>query len=168
MNSSFLILTFRFLALFLAQVLVFDHINLFGFINPCIYLIYIYLYPAPSQRLTFLFTSFLLGLLVDMVSGTGGVHAAASVFVAYARPLVLKFSFGVLYDNHHIKFSSVNLNTLFIYISLLTFFHHIILYALDVFNIQLIFIILKQIFFAGFFSILLNFLIIMLLKRKKA
>lgn len=167
MSSKIIIIALRFVILLLFQVLVFDYINLFGYLNPCVYLIFIYLYPVQNNRLLFLFVSFLLGLFIDMISGTGGVHAAASVFAAYSRPVVLKFSFGVLYENQTVKFSNVDRRAMFIYITILTVFHHAILYALDAFNLSLIFTILKQILFAGIFSIILNFIFITLLSRKK-
>ena len=166
MNNKIFIISLRFLILLLAQVLVFNYFRLFGFI-PCVYLIFIFLYPTSNNRLLYLFVSFLLGLFVDMISDTGGVHAAASVFIAYARPVVLKFSFGVLYENHAIKFSSVDKSAMLIYISILTILHHLILYTLDTFNLSLIFTILKQILFAGLFTIVLNFLFIVLFSRKK-
>ena len=94
MNNLVFINISRFVGLVLLQVIVCNNINFLGYINPNIYVLFILLYPVANNRLLFIFLSFLLGLSVDMFLDSGGTHAAASVTIAYIRPLFLKFSFG--------------------------------------------------------------------------
>lgn len=104
---------------------------------------------------------------MDMFLDSGGVHAAAAVFLAYARPLFLKFSFGTLYDHQTIKLSNMELGSLITYVSTTTIFHHLILFNLEIFNISQILLILKKTLFSGIFTFVLCMLLILLFKARK-
>jgi rod shape-determining protein MreD len=157
----------RFTLLLLVQVVICNHINFFGYISPYIYIIFIFLFPIKDNRLNLLLVSFFLGVLVDMFSDSGGVHAAASVCLAYARPILLKTSFGMSYEHHSIKFSTTEIGNLITYISIGTVLHHLILFTLEVFNISNILLILNKTLFSSMFTIVLSFLIIILFNRNR-
>lgn len=157
----------RFILLLLVQVVICNHIDFLGYINPYIYIIFIFLFPIREERLALLIVSFLLGMLVDLFSDSGGVHAAAAVSLAYARPVLLKSSFGMLYEHQSIKFSTTDIGSLITYISLGTVIHHLILFSLEIFNISNIIIILKKTLFSSIFTILLSVLIIILFSRNR-
>lgn len=167
MNSSLASNTIRFIVLLLAQVTICSNINLLGYINPFIYIIFIFLYPVKTNRLIFLILAFNLGLLVDMFLDSGGVHAAASVLLAFSRPVFLKNAYGTLYDNQTLKLGNSEFGALFTYISLSTLFHHFALFNLEIFNISQILLILKKTLFSSIFTILLSFLLILLFKTRK-
>lgn len=167
MNNVISINTIRFVVLLLLQVLICNHIDLFGFINPYIYIIFIFLFPIKDERLLLLLTSFLLGMLIDLFSDSGGVHAAAAVSLAYARPILLKSSFGMLYEHHSIKFSTTDIGSLITYITFGTLIHHFILFSLEIFNISNILLILQKTLFSSIFTIILSILIIILFSRNK-
>ena len=167
MNSFAGILGLRFILLLLAQVVICNNVNFLGYINPYIYIIFIFLFPIRDSRIVLLIVSFLLGMLVDLFSDSGGVHAAASVTLAYARPLLLKVSFGMLYEHQSVKFSNTDIGSLFGYVALGTLLHHLILFALEVFNISDILLILKKTLFSSIFTIILSILIIVLFSRNK-
>jgi len=160
-------LSLRFIALLLVQVVVCNNINFLGYINPYIYIVFIFLFPIRDSRIVLLLVSFLLGMLVDMFSDSGGVHAAAAVTLAYARPLLLKMSFGMLYEHQSVKFSNTDIDSLITYVGLGTLLHHFILFSLEVFNISNILLILKKTLFSGIFTIILSILIIVLFSRNK-
>jgi len=160
-------LSLRFIALLLVQVVVCNNINFQGYINPYIYIVFIFLFPIRDSRIVLLLISFLLGMLVDMFSDSGGVHAAAAVTLAYARPLLLKMSFGMLYEHQSVKFSNTDIGSLITYVGLGTLLHHFILFSLEVFNISNILLILKKTLFSGIFTIILSILIIVLFSRNK-
>jgi len=167
MNSVIASNSIRFVVLLLVQVVICNHINFLGYINPYIYIIFIFLFPIRDDRLAFLLASFLLGMLVDMFSDSGGVHAAASVCLAYARPILLKTSFGMLYEHHSIKFSNTEIGSLITYITFGTLIHHFVLFALEIFNMANILLVLKKTLFSSIFTILLSVLIISLFSRNK-
>ena len=157
----------RFILLLLVQVVICNHINFLGYINPYIYIIFIFLFPIREDRLVLLLSSFLLGMLVDLFSDSGGVFAAAAVSLAYVRPILLKSSFGMLYEHQSIKFSNTDIGSLISYISLGTVIHNLILFSLEIFNISNILLILKKTLFSSIFTIILSVLIIILFSRNR-
>ncbi|MGV6830711.1 MAG: rod shape-determining protein MreD [bacterium] len=158
MNRSAIEQTTRFIVLVLLQVLILNNINFLGDINPYVYVLFIALFPVINNRMTFIFLSFLIGLCIDIFSDTGGVHAAASVFVGYARPLFLKFAFGMTYEHQTIRISQSDVGQRLIYFTLIILVHHVILFSLEIFNLSMIPSILKLTLFSGIFTILLSIL----------
>jgi rod shape-determining protein MreD len=167
MNSTLGLNIIRFISLLLAQVVICNHINFLGYINPYIYIIFIFLYPIHENRIPLLLVSFSLGLSIDIFSDSGGVHAAATLVLAYARPILLKASFGTLYEHQSVKFSATDMGSLFTYIIFGTFIHHLVLFSLEVFNVSGILQILKNTLFSGIFTLIVCILIIVLFSRNR-
>ena len=167
MNNVTTINTVRFILLVLAQSLVLNNINFLGYINPYIYILFIILFPIKNNRMLFIFLSFLLGLSVDLFLDSGGVHAAACVTMAYVRPLILKFSFGMIYEHQTIKFSNTEFGQRLTYFSIIIFIHHLLLFSLEIFNASNILLILKKTLFSGIFTILICLLITVLFSSKR-
>ena len=157
----------RFVVLILAQVLIFNNINFLGYINPYPYILFILLFPVNNNRLLFIFMSFMLGLFVDIFSDSGGVNAAACVTIAFIRPAVLKFAFGMIYEHQNIKFNNTEFGNRLIYFSILTLIHHFIMFSLEIFNISNIILILEKTLFSSIFTIILCVLISVLFSSKQ-
>ncbi|OIQ27949.1 MAG: rod shape-determining protein MreD [Bacteroidetes bacterium MedPE-SWsnd-G2] len=163
-NTSTQIL--RFLGLLLLQVTICNNINFLGYINPYVYVLFVLVFPINVNRQLFLFLSFLLGLCVDIFSDSGGVHAAATVALAYFRPPVLKFSFGAMYDYQTIKFSNTEIGSRIGYFTLLVVLHHLILFSLEVFKFSEILLVLKKTLFSSLFTIFICLLFTVLFSKK--
>lgn len=71
------------------QVLVFSHIQFRGMANAFPYIYFIIALPFGMSGRSVLAYSVLLGFVVDFLSGTLGVHMAATVFVGYLRIILL-------------------------------------------------------------------------------
>ena len=166
LKNDFFINTMRFIVLVLIQVLLLDHINFLGYINPYLYILFIVLFPFTGNKTLLILLSFLLGLTIDMFVDSGGVHAAACVFIGYFRPLILKFSFGVSYEYNSVRIHRTDLSNRLIYVGLMVFIHHLILFFLETFNINHILLVLKYTLFSGIFSIILILGTISLFSRK--
>lgn len=80
----------RFVLLVLAQILFMNHLSFYGFLTPYIYVMFILLLPLETKGWALLLFSFLIGITIDLFSGTLGLHASASVFTAFIRPLFIK------------------------------------------------------------------------------
>ena len=89
MIKSFSKYIIRFVILVLLQVLIFNNIQLSGFIIPCFYVLFILLLPFETPRWSLPLIGFLLGLCIDLFTHTPGIHASATVLMAFARPFVL-------------------------------------------------------------------------------
>ena len=167
MNNIVLRIILSFIGLVLLQVLVCSNINFLGEINTYVYVIFIILYPVTNNRLLFIFLSFFIGYTVDIFLDSGGVHAAASVSIAYIRPLFLKFSFGAAYDYQSIKFSNIDFSRRLIYFLLLIVIHHLILFSLVVFDKTKAVLILQQTVYSSSFTLILSLLFSSLFSRKE-
>ncbi|MFI1744317.1 rod shape-determining protein MreD [Thalassobellus sediminis] len=166
MNSVISKNIIRFFVLALIQVLICNHVNFLGYLNPYIYILFIILYPTKDNRILFIFLSFLIGLSIDLFSDSGGIHAAASVLIAYIRPVLLRFSFGVQYENYAIKFDNIEFGSKLTYITLITLLHHILLFSLEIFSFSKILLVFQKTLFSSIFTILLCMLITIIFSRK--
>lgn len=166
MNNTVFLHIGRFIALVFLQVVLFNNINFLGYLNPYIYIMFIALFPVKNNRFIIIFLSFLIGLSIDFFSDTGGIHAAASVFIAYIRPVILKFSFGMIYEHQSINFSNVEFGEKLTYLTILAFLHHFMLFFLEVFSASQIILILQKTIFSSIFSILLILIITFIFSKK--
>lgn len=167
MNSLLFSNIIRFIALVLLQVLICNQMNFLGSINPYIYILFILIYPVKNNSLSFLFTSFVLGILIDIFMDTGGAHAAASVTIAYMRPVFLKFSFGAAYEYQAIKFNDADLLTRVIYFTLLILIHHFVLFILIIFDNSKAGMVVSNALSTGLFTLFLALTLTTLFSRKE-
>ncbi|WP_046756546.1 hypothetical protein [Kordia jejudonensis] len=158
----------RFVIAVLVQVLICNHIDFLGYINPLVYIYFLLLFPFNANKSLFLVIAFILGLTIDMFSDTGGAHAAACVIIAYIRPFVLRFSFGISYEHQSIKLENTAFGQRMLYIIILTFIHHFFVFLLEIFNISNILIVLRNTLFFGIFTILVITLSVTFFSRKNS
>jgi hypothetical protein len=81
---------FRLAIFILVQVYVLNKIPfLHRFIVPYLYFLFILWLPFSISRLGLLLVGFVTGLTLDYFTQTPGLHAAACVLIAYARPFII-------------------------------------------------------------------------------
>jgi hypothetical protein len=156
----------RFIALVFLQVFLLNNINLVGYINPYIYILFILLFPLDGNKGLLILLSFLLGLSVDIFEDSGGVQAAACVFIAYIRPWVLKYSFGVSYEYNSVKLHKAAPMERFTYLASMVFLHHFVMFILEIFSFNHISLLLKSTLFSGIFTLLLIYGTLILFTKK--
>jgi rod shape-determining protein MreD len=151
---------FRFIGLVLIQVLIMNKINFYGFLNPNVYILFILLLPFETSGWLLLLLSFIMGITIDLFSGTLGLHAASSVFVAFVRPSIIKFvGEKPEYDiTTQPKLEQMGLKWFMAYALLMVFAQTLFLNLLDVFSFDEIW----QTFLRVVVSTLFTFLFIML------
>ena len=71
------------------QVLLFNHIHLFGYATAYIYLLFVLKMPRFATRNEQMMWAFALGLIVDMFGNTPGINAAAATVLAFMRNYIL-------------------------------------------------------------------------------
>lgn len=168
MNSLYFKNGFRFLLLIVVQGLVFNHINLFNYLNPFVYILFIILFPVRKNIAPFLILSFLLGLSVDFFSDSGGIHAAASTFIAFIRLPYLKFVLGKSdFDYLLFHVGGLPLSKAVLYVSGLTFTHHLIVFSLEYFSLREFSTILSKTFYTSLFTIFLIILALILFSKRR-
>ena len=167
MNNSVLKTILSFIGLVLLQVIICSNINFLGDLNPYVYVIFILLYPVTKNRLLFIFLSFLLGFSIDLFLDSGGMHAAASVAIAYIRPVFLKFSFGAAYDYQSLKFSNTDFTQRLVYFLFIIVIHHFILFSLVLFDENKIALIIEQALYSSIFTLIICLLLTSLFSKKE-
>jgi len=155
MNLFSLISTVSFITLILGQVLLFNHLHIFGSINPILYLLFFIFYRFESNQTILILLSFLLGFLVDFLSQSGGAHTIASLTVGFLRPLIIRYSFGVTMELPQSYFTDSRTLNKFIFLILLTLIHHLIYFTLVYFSLDAILLITKNTIFTTLFSLIL-------------
>ena len=128
----------RFFFLVFLQVLILNHINLGGYINPYFYIYFILLLPFDLPRWLLLVSAFILGISIDIFTNTIGLNAAACVFMAFCRPFVISaISSGpesLIGDTPSLRNQGVKW---FLYYSIiLVLIHHFALFFLEIFRLS--------------------------------
>jgi hypothetical protein len=167
MNSTLLYNLTRFILLLAVQVLIFNNINFLGFINPYPYLLFIVLYPVNGNKNALLLSSFLLGLLMDLFWNSGGIHTTACLTLAYLRPYLFKFSFGLSYEYQTVKILDKLSPERFSFIVLSVILHHFTLFILEIFTLMSIWEIIVRTLVSTIYTTILSILIIYLIKPIK-
>ena len=149
--------TLRFVILVFIQVAILNNIQISGFINPYVYVLFILLLPFETPNWVLLVLSFFLGLSVDIFSNTLGMHASASVFMAYLRPYVLNYlsvrdgyEQGTRPGVFHYGFA-----WFFKYCIALVLAHHSFLFFIEVFSFSNLSETIIRIIFSAFFTLTL-------------
>lgn len=79
-----------FLALFLAQVLILNHVHLFGVGIPLLYVYFAVTFRRHFPKWLILVSCFLLGLSIDIFSSTPGLASTVLTLVGLAQPYLLE------------------------------------------------------------------------------
>jgi rod shape-determining protein MreD len=166
MNNEILSNGLRFIFVAALQIFLVNNIELFGYVTPYLYVLFILLYPINSSRELFLVLCFLLGFTIDVFENSGGIHAAACLCMGYLRPLALKTSFGVSYEYNTIKINDMPLGGRITYVAVLVFVHHLILYSLEIFDLDHTLLLLKTVLIGTLFSSVLLITTLILISRK--
>lgn len=167
MNSTLLVNIFRFVLLLAVQIIIFNNMNFLGYISPFPYILFIILYPVNGNKSGLLIASFLLGLIMDMFSNSGGIHTTACIVLAYFRPFIFKFSFGLSYEYQTIKLNDVLTPERFSFILLSVVIHHLILFTLEAFQFSFILDVLLRTLLSTVFTLLICIIIIYLIKPNR-
>ena len=154
-SNRYFINALRFALLVMVQVLVFNRLNFFGFINPMVYILFLYWYPIKENRAVFISIGFLLGLVIDIFSDTLALHAASTVTIAYLRPTIMRFVFGINYEFQSFKLSNTTRVQQITFLALLIVAHHVIFFTLEIFSLANLLVILKKVIFTGIGTLIL-------------
>ncbi|MGJ8745574.1 rod shape-determining protein MreD [Polaribacter sp.] len=152
-------LALLFLFLLFLQVLVLNNINFLGYVNPYLYISFVFFYPLKENRFTFLFLCFLLGISVDFFSDSGGIHASALLCIGYLRLFFINVFFRKdTADFSFFKLESEAFGKVFNYVVTLTVIHHFVLFSFANFSLQNGTHVILNTLFSSIFTLLLFFL----------
>jgi len=120
-----------------------------------VYVIFFYWYPIKGNRALFMIIAFLLGFIIDIFSDTMALNALASLTIAYARPVLMRFCFGVNYEFQNFSFKNTTNIQRVTLLALMVLIHHLIFFSLEILSIAHILLILKKVFATGIVTLIL-------------
>ena len=151
-----------FVSLMALQVLVLNQIEIGLGIQLMVYPLFILLLPVEMSVTLLLLLAFSLGILIDAMSNTYGLHASSLLVFAYFRPLIFKLSAPrdgydpLMETNFHTMGYKWFIKTF----GVLLLIHHFWFFSLEIFKLnELIFVLQKT----GL-SLILSFLLCLLLQ----
>ncbi|MBN1819251.1 MAG: rod shape-determining protein MreD [Prolixibacteraceae bacterium] len=124
-----------FVSLVLLQVLILNFIQFSGYINPYMYVLFILLLPISTPRYFVVILGFILGLVIDIFSNTVGMHASATTFMAFARPIVIELiSSREMDKSDYPGLNQYGFQWFLYYSAILVFLHHIFFFYVEAFT----------------------------------
>jgi len=114
-----------------------------------VYILFLYWYPIKENRAAFIGLSFILGLSIDFFSDSMALHAASTVTIAYIRPTIMRFVFGVNIEFQSFRLGSSTKAQQITFLALLIVVHHLVFFTLEIFSIANILLILKRVLAIG-------------------
>ena len=145
---------FRFVVVILFQVLVMDNVMISGYMIPYVYILFILLMPFETPRWVQLLSGFALGLVMDLFSGTLGMHTAATVLIAFVRPYLLDLlASRDGYDPEtYPRIHYYGFLWFLKYAALIVLIHHLALFYLEVFQLKQFFSTLLRVILSSILS----------------
>ena len=136
MSSTFILRIIRLFVILSFQVLVFNHIHLFGYITPLVIGYMMVCFHQGTSRMELLLWGFTTGLLFDIFSNTAGMASAACTLVAMTQPKLLSmFTPRDASDTIIPTFKTLGFWNYILYTTLLMSILHGTFYLLDAFTL---------------------------------
>lgn len=158
---SLMILLYLFLQIFFLRNLV-----LFNYAFCFIYIAAVLLLPADIDRMYLLLIGFATGFIVDVFSNTFGMHASATVMIAYLRPFLIQYQMDSKgSERAEIGIRSQGFGSFLGYLLPLIFIHHAMLFLMEVNNFGMILYTLLRIGASTLFTTILIVILELFSKR---
>ncbi|HEC45086.1 MAG TPA: rod shape-determining protein MreD [Bacteroides sp.] len=147
----------RLIVLVMVQILIVNNIQINEYFLPQFYILFILLLPFETPRWLLLVSAFTLGISVDLFTQTPGMHAAASVFMAFLRPWILEMS--APRDGYETgtfpRLYYYGFQWFLRYTVILVLAHHFVLFYIEIFRFTEFFSTLLRVLLSSLFSIIL-------------
>lgn len=155
MTNRLLKYSLIFIILILLQVLIFNNIEFSGYVNPYVYVLFILILPLEIPARILLFISFLTGLIIDIFTGSIGIHTSASLFAGFFRPYVLSIiSPRDGYEQgSELSLGNYGLYWFFVYSVIIVLIHHTVLFYFEVFSLKGFFRTLLRVILSSAFTL---------------
>lgn len=144
-----------FFGLMLLQVLILNHIHLFGVATPLLYVYFILKFESGTSKNEVLLWAFFLGILIDIFADTPGMNAAAIVLMAILRPTFLRlFTPRDMLDSIVPSFKTLGVSSFLKYVVTMVLIHHLALIFIGFFSFGNLLMLLLQVVASSLLTIL--------------
>ena len=132
---------FLLIGLMTFQILVLNRLDINYYINPYIYPLFLMLLPFSTPSWVLMLFGFGMGIIMDYFCNTSGMHAAATVFMAYLQPSIARLITpkNAMETDDRPNVRSIGLTWFLTYSSILLFIHHFIYFQLEIFSFSKLF-----------------------------
>lgn len=159
----------RFFALVVLQVFLFKNIGYYNLATPFPYILFLLLLPVGIPNFILYCLAFITGITVDAFYDTLGVNTAACIALAWGRITFLRVT---LQTDHYESYmtplwGTVPFRWYFLYVVVLTTFHHLVLFLLEAFTFHQFHYTLIRILLSCIFTVIIILLFSLLFYRKK-
>ncbi|MBK8344896.1 MAG: rod shape-determining protein MreD [Bacteroidetes bacterium] len=147
-----------------------NKLNVSVYIHPYVYPMFLILLPFETPKWIMLPLAFAVGITIDMFNNTAGMHAAACVFIAYARPWLIKAYTPITgYENvSNPSISQLGVVWFALFTLTVIFIHHTIYYLLQIFVLNDLGFLFLKIVLSTLVSTLLIVIFAFLFAKRKA
>jgi rod shape-determining protein MreD len=153
--------TLIFVLLIFLQLFLFNNIQFSGYVNPFVYIMFIMLLPFEIPSWFLIILSFITGFIMDVFTGTPGMHTAATVLAGFSRPFILR----IISPRDGYEAGSepslfvYGFRWFFFYTLLMVFIHHLMLFYVEVFRLSDFFNTFLRVLLSTLFSVIFIVLI---------
>ena len=159
----------RFILVVFIQVFLLKNISVYHVATPYFYILFILLLPFDTPNILLFLLAFILGLTIDAFYDTPGLHATASVFLAYVRIIFISITVQKEgFDNEpEPTLGIMGFRWFFLYALILTFLHHFFLLNLESFHPSQILFTTTRAIFSTLFTVILILISGLMFYKKK-
>ncbi|GAA4922821.1 rod shape-determining protein MreD [Mucilaginibacter defluvii] len=159
----------RFVLLVFIQAFLLKNVTVYDLSVPYPYILFVMLLPFETPNIILFPLAFLMGLSIDAFYDTPGLHAAATVLIAFVRVLFISITVQKDgFDNEpEPTLSSMGFRWFFTYSLILTLVHHFLLFNLEVFRLSEMEYTLTRFLMSSVFTVFLMLITGLLFFRKK-
>jgi len=138
MSRIIIVNLLRFIIVVFIQVFLLKNIGFYDIPSPYFYILFILLLPFDVPNVLLFALAFILGLTIDAFYDTPGLHAGASVLLAFVRILFISITVQKEgFDNEpEPTLSIMGLRWFVTYAAVLTLIHHFFLFNLEAFSLS--------------------------------
>ena len=138
--------------IYIIQIVILNNIQIGTYVHINLYILTLFIFPYKLKGVALLVSGFLLGFLMDLMTNTIGLNAAATTCVTYLRPWLLK----VMINQEKLESGhfSIDFNGFVRYVIISTLIFNIIYIQMEAFSFSNYGITLLRIILSTFFSLL--------------
>jgi len=151
------------------QVFLLKNVNLYNFATPYIYILFILLLPFEIPNILLFVLAFISGITIDAFYDTPGLHAAASVLLAFVRISFINITVQKDgFDNEpEPTLSIMGFRWFITYAAVLTVIHHFFLFNLEAFNLSQLEFTISRVLLSSLFTVFLMLISGLLFFKRK-
>lgn len=161
MNNTIINNSLRFLFLIFLQVLFLNNVNIEGYANVHLYVLFILLLPYSVNKSITLLLALLIGFVQDLFMGTLGLGMFCAVLLAFVRPYIIQLITDKKLDEGFVlTINEQGFRWFVIYMTFGFFFYYIAYFLLEIGTFLNVFYVLLKTIFSTMISLFLALLVI--------